>query len=241
MSGDPKNGTRLTVINSNNPPNKVNVINPIIPANVRVFNDDPAQVVRVVAAGPPGGKGERGIAGPTGSTPPFYIIEGTTDYASTSSLALYGSISSSLLPYTSSNNKVSHFSLGSPLGAWKDLYLGTGSIYFMDSGSILGNLEARQNELRFGSASITTSSFGFVDKKIIIRNTDTDYTVSLTGSVSVMNINNESPFVAKANDNVLVEIDNEGRLIFKQNSLSSLSVVTGSIAFLDGEFYVGID
>ena len=112
-----------------------------------IVQEDQTQIVQVVAQGPQGRVGPQGPAGPTGSAEasgPIQAVQYNKDGAtvsgsrlflfddSTGTLTLSGRflVSGSLLPNADSSY-ISSFSLGSATNAWKDLYVGDSTIYFV--------------------------------------------------------------------------------------------------------------
>jgi hypothetical protein len=66
--------------------------------------------------------------------------------ATTDTVNVVASLSSSLIPQTTNA-----FDLGSASKIWRDLYISTGSIKFIDNGNVVGTLSTTANGLNFGS------------------------------------------------------------------------------------------
>lgn len=141
--------------------------------DLTIVNDSPViEIVKIYEPGPQGPKGLDGTAQipnlvVTSSgqinfysiqNAPFYPIVSGSLFGTTSSFAFFGTISSSLLPWSSS------FDLGSLENPWKNAYI--------------------SNSLFVGNSLITTSSFGF-DSYIIQRITNNQQIFKIaSGSVS---------------------------------------------------------
>lgn len=77
----------------------------------------------------------------------------------TGNLDISGKISSSLIPIT--NNA---YDLGSATNYWKEIFVSTGSINFVDSLGIVSTIKSAQNGgIKIGNVLITTASIAFID------------------------------------------------------------------------------
>tara|TARA_R110000822_G_scaffold25937_5_gene78466 strand:+ start:8067 stop:8762 length:696 start_codon:yes stop_codon:yes gene_type:complete len=206
--------------------------------NIIKENDNIAAftVIESGVAGRNGDDGAKGDKGDVGDSPPFFLISGTTNWATTSSIAFLSTISSSLLPATHISN-TSNYNLGSTTNPWKSLYVGTGSIHFVDSTGIISTVSATNNSIYIGSSLISTSSYGFTNNPIIIdRSIGVD--IVNTGSLELQT-SNRDVLVIRSGSIVTHKIDNKGRLIF--NNFNELpSSISGAIAHSGSSFYFGI-
>lgn len=162
-------GKQIRVVDNDASAKTLTIYTDDLPAVVNVYEDVIPRIVRVVSAGAPGAPGQRGPAGPTGSHPPFFLIEGTTRYATTSSISFQADISSSLLPVIGK----SVYGLGSVSKPWGSIY-STGSIIIIKNGSnnisidhsgitvgnkkVITRVATNQQQFLIASASITGSS-----------------------------------------------------------------------------------
>ena len=226
--------------------NDILIIHPPEKDSITVNITRPQDVVQytIIHPGPRGAVGATGATGPTGSTgatgavgtgkSPFFVIN-TIDYATTSSLSLNSFVSSSLTPHTASG--ALFHSLGSQEFAWKTLYVGTGSINFIEGGAILSTLSAGSNFINIGSSYIYTGSFGFTDNPIIINNTS-DVTIRATGSLE-LEITDRSGLVVRSGSLEVVKTDSSGRFVL-WNFTSDPGAVTGGLFFSGSNFYIGL-
>jgi hypothetical protein len=113
---------------------------------VSIFEN--TQVIKLYETGPPGPKGERGESG---LGEPFYYISPSL-YATTSSLAFQGFLSSSLIPFSGN-----WFNLGSSVKQWNTLFLNDG--LQLDQTKILSNIANNQQTFLIRSSSVS-ASFG---------------------------------------------------------------------------------
>lgn len=114
------------------------------PKSIKSFES--TQVIKLFEPGIPGPKGDRGESG---LGEPFYLISSNL-YGTTSSLALQGFLSSSLVPYT--NNS---FNIGSEISQWNTLFL-SGSLKLGQT-EILSNISNDQQIFLIQSASVSAS------------------------------------------------------------------------------------
>ena len=125
------------------------------------------EVVKIFEQGIQGPPGPRGPQGYSGAGEPFYIITSGSLFATTSSLALFGSFSSSLVPWTGSSYNTT-FDLGNIRQPWRNVYVSE-SIFIVKNGANLVTLRGSENVLEVGQSQISTSSFGFDNFKTINR------------------------------------------------------------------------
>lgn len=190
-------------------------------------------IVQVSSPGPQGPKGDKGDTGLSGAGEPFYSIVTGNLYATTASVAILASISSSLVPYTASGQF--SFDVGSTSGPWRSLYV-TESINFVSGGQVVSSITADANYIIIGDSKIGTSSFGFESPVIIKRGNYTD--IDYTGSLEVAaDGTNDIVRITSASVNY-VTIDSSGIFIF--GAFSYLPTpVPGGVIFSGSEFYVG--
>jgi hypothetical protein len=200
-----------------------NNIHITVDENRVVVQEGQTQIVEVISQGPQGAIGPQGPVGPSGSVQAVGL-SGSLQFAwhdgdvSGSSqlvfdpvietLTLSGSflLSGSILPDSDPITGLSSFSLGSPTNAWKDLYVGDSTIYFLTQSiihpltittteddvftlSIDGNLVALQDFThRITSGSVTASV-----------NVDGDIFLIQSASVDMFKVNSEGVTVLKTN------------------------------------------
>jgi len=158
--------------------------------SLRIYGED--SVVRIYEPGPQGPTGPQGPQGYSGAGEPFYVITSGSLYATTASLSIFGSFSSSLLPYTASNG-LSTFDLGSLLQPWRKLFVSE-SIGFVKSGSLFVEIKSsQQNQIEIGNSTISTSSFGF-DNYVIKRINNTQQTFLIQSASISHSINEDGVF-----------------------------------------------
>lgn len=112
--------------------------------SVKAFES--THVIKLYEQGPIGPPGERGISG---LGEPFYLISSNL-YGTTSSLALQGFLSSSLIPYSDN-----YFNLGSEISQWNTLFL-SGSLKLSQT-TILSSISNDQQIFLIQSASVSAS------------------------------------------------------------------------------------
>lgn len=157
--------------------------------SLRIYGED--SVVRIYEPGAQGPIGPQGTQGYSGAGEPFYIITSGSLYATTASLSIFGSFSSSLVPWTSSFNFTT-FDLGSLSQSWRNVYVSE-SIFIVKSGSVLVQLRGSQNTLEIGSSKISTSSFGF-ENPILRRIGSNQQTFNIQSASISHSINEEGVF-----------------------------------------------
>lgn len=157
--------------------------------SVQVYGEE--SVITLFEPGPQGPQGIQGPPGFSGAGEPFYVIQSGSLYATTASLAILASFSSSLIPTTSSLS-YNTFDLGSQNQSWRSLYVSE-SIYIVKSGSILVQLRGSENTLEIGQSKISTSSFGF-DTYILKRIANNQQTFLIQSASISHSINEEGVF-----------------------------------------------
>ena len=150
-------------------------------SGVEIIDDGANRVIEIFAEGPRGPVGPQGPAGFSGAGEPFYVITSGSLYATTASLALLASVSSSMIPWTSSVGTT--FDVGSLFAPWRSVYVSE-SIFIVKSGSVLVELKGSQNTLEIGQSKIATASFGF-ENPVISRVASGQQTMTVkSGSIS---------------------------------------------------------
>lgn len=188
-------------------------------SSLSVFSDD-NYALTIYEKGPKGDQGDRGPAGFSGAGEPFYIITSGSLYASTASLAIFASFSSSLLPWTSSLSGTT-FDLGSTGNPWRRLYVSE-SIYFIKSGSVLSQITANPGNIQIGQTIIATSSIGFISNPVINYLSDAHQEFKITsGSITGSMVNRDGVFIIG-------------------DFINLPPVVSGGIAKSGSKFYFGI-
>lgn len=109
-------------------------------------------VIYIYDQGKRGQTGPQGPPGYSGAGEPFFVITSGSLYATTASIAILASISSSLIPLTGSG----YFNIGASNSPWNNVYL-TGSIY-INSIPVIQYMSADQQKFLITSASITASA-----------------------------------------------------------------------------------
>ena len=151
-------------------------------SGIDIVDDGANRIIEIYTEGPRGQRGIRGETGYSGAGEPFYVVTSGSLYATTASLAILSSFSSSLIPSTGSYYDTTH-DLGSINQSWRRVYVSE-SIFIVKSGSVLVELRGSENTLEIGQSKITTSSFGF-DLPMFRRVSSTQQTMTvLSGSVS---------------------------------------------------------
>jgi len=237
-----------------------------------IVQEDQTQIVQVVAQGPQGAVGPPGPAGPSGSAEaggPIQAVQynkdGTTVSGSslflfddsTGALTLSGSflVSGSLLPNADSGTGVSSFSLGSATNAWKDLYVGDSTIYFVsestahpltiitnDAGLITLSIDGHELPLAgvTGSQDITasladTASFALTASYALNSFTNLITTGSITASVDI----SSDIFLIKSASVDMFKVNDEGVTILKTNNTTPTAVTGGIFYSGSGDFFFG--
>lgn len=161
-------------------------------SGIDIFDDGANRVIEIITEGPRGPIGPQGPAGFSGAGEPFYVVTSGSLYATTASLAILSSFSSSILPLTGSTGHTP-FTLGSIFQPWKSVYTSE-SIFIVKSGSVLVELKGSQNTLEIGQSKISTSSFGF-DTSIISRISNNQQTFTITSASVSTSIDTSGRFV----------------------------------------------
>lgn len=150
-------------------------------SGIDVIDDGANRVIEIFAEGPAGPVGSQGPAGFSGAGEPFYVVTSGSLYATTASLALLASVSSSIIPWTSSFGTT--FDVGSLFAPWRSVYVSE-SIFIVKSCSVLVELKGSQNTLEIGRSKIATASFGFENPVISRVTTGQQTMVVNSGSIS---------------------------------------------------------
>lgn len=159
-------------------------------ADIKIYGDEET-VVKIFEPGLQGPRGLRGETGYSGAGEPFYIITSASLYATTASLALFGSFSSSLLPWTSSSG-TSTFDLGSIYAPWRRIYASESINISGPSGQLI-SIYGSANAINVGQSQITTSSFGFnTGATTIIKSITNNQQTYIFTSASVSSSFNEN-------------------------------------------------
>lgn len=188
-------------------------------SSLSLFSED-NYALTIFEKGPKGDRGDQGPAGFSGAGEPFYIVTSGSLYASTASLAIFASFSSSLLPWTSSLS-VTDFDLGSQNQPWRRFYASE-SIYFISSGSILTRIQANPGNIQIGSTIVSTSSVGFVGSPVINYITSGQQEFKITsGSLTGSMVNRDGLFIVG-------------------DFINLPTFVPGAIAKSGSNFYLGI-
>lgn len=243
-----------------------------------IVQEGQTQILEVVSQGPQGAVGPQGPAGPSGSAEaggPIQAVQYNKDGTeisgshlflfddSTGALTLSGSllISGALLPNADSGTGISSFSLGSATNAWKDLYVGDSTIYFVsesithpltiitnDDGLITLTIDGRELPLAgvTGSQNIT-ASFA-ISASVAEYATTASYalnalnvfsnlihTASITASVDPGN----DIFLIKSASVEMFKVNNEGVTILKTNNTTPSAVAGGIYYSGSGDFFFG--
>jgi len=243
-----------------------------------IVQEGQTQIVEVVAQGPQGAVGPRGPAGPTGSAEasgPVQAVQYNKDGAtvsgsslflfddSTGALTLSGSllISGALLPDADSGTGVSSFSLGSVTNAWKDLYVGDSTIYFVsesithpltivttEDGTVTLSIDNHPvavtdttgSQNITASLAVTASYANFASTASYALNalnafSNLIYTGSVTASVNLTN----DIFLIKSASVDMFRVNNEGVTILKTNTTTPTAVEGGIFYSGSGDFFFG--
>ena len=266
----------INQITVNNPDTGVTV-NPDPELTTVIVQSDQTKVLEVQTPGPQGPRGPVGPAGPSGSAEasgPDKAIQfndgGSTVSGSslflfdktTGAVTLSGSflVSGSLLPNADSSY-TSSFSLGSATNAWKDLYVGDSTIYFVsesithpltiitnDDGLVTLTIDGRELPLAgvTGSQNIT-ASFA-VSASVAEYSTTASYALnalntfsnliysgSITASVDISN----DIFLIKSASVEMFKVNNEGVTILKTSNTTPSAVAGGIFYSGSGDFFFG--
>lgn len=147
--------------------------------------DEGNRVLTIYERGLKGDKGDQGPPGFSGAGEPFYVVQSGSRYATTASLAIFASFSSSLIPYTGS--QYTDYDVGSISSPWRKFFVSE-SIVFSKTGTSLVELFPTENAINIGQTSISTSSIGFLSSPVITyrSNQQQEFKImsgSLTGSM----------------------------------------------------------
>lgn len=162
-------------------------------SHINIFGDEET-VVKIFEPGLPGPRGIQGERGYSGAGEPFYIITSASLYATTASLAIFGSYSSSIIPWTASIGATS-FDLGSIVAPWRNIYASQ-SINISGPSGLLVSLYGSANAINIGQSQITTSSYGFNTGTTIIRSiTNNQQTYTFTSASVSSSFNQDGIFI----------------------------------------------
>lgn len=267
----------INQITVNNPDTGVTV-NPDPELTTVIVQSDQTKVLEVQTPGPQGAVGPRGPAGPSGSAQasgPDKAIQfndgGSTVSGSslflfdktTGAVTLSGSflISGSILPDADPATGVSSFSLGSATNAWKDLYVGDSTIYFVsesithpltiitnDDGLVTLTIDGRELPLAgvTGSQNIT-ASFA-ISASVAEYSTTASYALNAlnafsnliySGSVTASVDISSDIFLIKSASVEIFKVNNEGVTILKTNNTIPSAVAGGIFYSGSGDFFFG--
>lgn len=187
-------------------------------SGIDIIDDSSNRIIEIITEGPRGPQGPQGPAGYSGAGEPFYVIISGSLYATTASLALFASISSSINPWTGSNGQTP-FSLGTLGQPWKSVYVSE-SIFIVKSGSVLVELKGSANTLEVGQSKISTSSFGF-DNPLILRISSNQQTFNIISA------------------SVSTSIDQSGRFILPNFDYTPLPTL-GALFVSGSNLYIGL-
>ena len=210
-----------------------------------IVQEEQTQIVQVVAQGPQGRVGPQGPAGPSGSATSVgdsgslqfawdgERISGSGDLVFEpllKTLTLSGSflISGSILPDADPATGVSTFSLGSATNAWKDLYVGDSTIYFV-SESITHPVSIKTTDEDVVTLTVDGRELALQDF------TNRITTGSVTASVDIV----DDIFLIKSASVDMFKVNDEGVAVLKTNDTTP-SVVAGGIFYSgSGDFFFG--
>ena len=210
-----------------------------------IVQEEQTQIVQVVAQGPQGRVGPQGPAGPSGSVTSVgdsgslqfawanKTVSGSGDLVFEpllKTLTLSGSflISGSILPDADPATGVSSFSLGSATNAWKDIYVGDSTIYFV-SESITHPVSVKTTDK--GVVTLTVDNRELALQDFTNRIT----TGSVTASVDI----SSDIFLIKSASVDMFKVNNEGVTILKTNSTTPSAVAGGIFYSGSGDFFFG--
>jgi len=240
-----------------------------------IVQENQTQIVQVVAQGPQGARGPVGPAGPSGSAEAVgpigslqYNKDGTTVSGSslllfndsTGAVTLSGSllISGALVPNADPATGLSSFSLGSATNAWKDLYVGDSTIYFVSQSTVypltietndagLVTLKIDNHEVPLagvtGSQDITasfadTASFA-ITASYALNALNAFSNLIYSGSVTASVDPTGDIFLIKSASVEMFKVNNEGVTILKTNNTTPSAVAGGIFYSGSGDFFFG--
>lgn len=198
-------------------------------------NESSVQVI-TVAGGLRGPTGPQGPVGLSGAGEPFYALITGSLYATSASLSIFGYISSSILPYSSSGGGITSFSLGSVERPWHSLYVGTSSIHFVHNQEILASIGAIDDYVAIGDSRIGTASFGFTSTIITKRSSFAD--IDYTGSLTVHTDGTSDIIAASSQSTDYWKVNTRGIVVFGEFTYLP-TPVPGGMIFSGSSFYIG--
>lgn len=251
-----------------------NNINITVDENRVVVQEGQTQIVEIVSQGPQGAVGPQGPAGPSGSAQAVgdsgsvqFAWDGGTISGSSQlifnptaeTLTLSGSflISGSLIPDVG-NSFISSFSLGSATNAWKDIYVGDSTIYFVSEsithpltivttedgivtlsidGHPLATTDTTGSQNITASLAVTASYANFAATASYALNAFSSLikTGSVTASVDVEN----DIFLIKSASIDMFKVNDEGVVVLKSNNTPPTAVTGGIFYSESGDFFFG--
>lgn len=222
--------SEIVYIHSNDPL----IVSDNYPGDLRIFEEVENSVIVVYEQGPQGAHGN-GIV----SREPFYEIVSGRLYETTSSISFLNTISSSLIPYTSSLYSGTSFTLGSTISPWSKIFLDTGSsIFFTAGGQIYASMSAQLNKVYVGRVVLSNESIGIDDVPIIIRNGVSDIKVQYSGSYEVTGNGSRTIHSVKSGSFEAVKVGEAGILTLG-NFTSFPGAVSGGIIYYGSDMYIG--
>lgn len=222
--------SEIVYIHSNDPL----IVSDNYPGELRVFEEVENSVIVLYEQGPQGVHGN-GIV----SREPFYEIVSGRLYETTSSISFLNTISSSLIPYTSSLYSGTSFALGSLVSPWNKIFLTTGSsIFFAAGGQVYASMSAQLNKIYVGRVVISNETIGIDDTPIIIRNGVGDIKIQYTGSFDVTGDGSRTIHSVKSGSFESVKVGETGILTLG-NFSSFPSAVSGGIIYYGSDMYIG--
>jgi len=210
-----------------------------------IVQEEQTQIVQVVAQGPQGRVGPQGPVGPSGSVTSVgdsgslqFAWDGGTVSGSgdlvfeplLKTLTLSGSflISGSILPDADPATGVSSFSLGSVTNAWKDIYVGDSTIYFV-SESITHPVSIKTTDKGVVTLTVDNRELALQDFTNLIT------TGSITASVDV----SSDIFLIKSASVDMFKVNDEGVAVLKTNDTAPTAVAGGIFYSGSGDFFFG--
>lgn len=234
----------INQITVNNPDTGI-TINPDPELTTVIIQSEQTKVVEVQTPGPRGPQGIQGPVGPSGSVTSVgdsgslqfawddETVSGSVDLVFNPllrTLSLTGSflISGSILPSADPVTGISSFSLGSATNAWKDIYVGNSTIYFV-SESITHPLSIVTTDK--GVVTLTIDGYPIALEEYVERLT----TGSVTASVDVSG----EIFTVRSASEDMFNVTNQGVATLRINSITPTAVEGGIFYSESGDFFFG--
>lgn len=234
----------INQITVNNPDTGITV-NPDPELTTVIIQSDQTKVVEVQTPGPRGPQGLQGPVGPSGSVTSVgdsgslqFAWDGKTVSGSEDlvfnpllqTLSLTGSflISGSILPSADPATGISSFSLGSATNAWKDIYVGDSTIYFV-SESITHPLTIVTTDK--GVVTLAIDGHPIALEEYAERLT----TGSVTASVDVSG----GIFTVQSSSEDMFNVTDEGVAVLRVNDITPIPVEGGIFYSGSGDFFFG--